>query len=89
MHLRINPKALSVKLTFRLEDQILSKHFLAEQILNTLYHISKEKLDASLEVKIHTSILPLGLVNQSTHFITPCVTRLVPDSQRPERVARE
>jgi len=88
MHLCIKRIALPIKLTDWLEYQILSEGFLVEKIPNTLYNVSIEKPDACLQVKIHGSIVPLWLVNQTTHFLSPRVTRLIPDLQGPESIHR-
>ena len=89
MYLCINPTALSIKPTDWLEYQILSEGSLVEKIPNTLHNVSIEKLDACLQVKIHGSIVPLLLVNQTTHFLSPRMTRLIPDHQGLESIHRD
>jgi len=84
MHLFMNPTALSIKLTDWIEYLSLMEGFLAEKIPNTLYNVLIEKLDACLQVKINGSIVPLWLVNQTMYFLSPHMTRLIPDLQGPE-----
>ena len=89
MYLCINPTALSINLTDWLEYQILREGFLVEKIPNTLYNVSIETLDACLQVKIHDSIVPLWLVNQTMHFLSPRMTRLIPGLQGPESIYKD